>query len=97
MTDPEQMHPYGSAEADARVHAAIMAISDLMTKREQLIGLDLADLRWLLGQQDACGGQAVCGHGIASGLDKATKAAEAALADFEDQLAALRASKAGQR
>jgi len=54
------------------------------------------DLRWLLEQQDAGGGLAVCGQGIASGSDRAIKVAEAALADLEDQLAALRVSEAGQ-
>jgi len=71
----------------------IKVLSDMMTK-PQLVGVDLADLRWLLGQQDSGGRPAVCGHGMASGPDRAIKAAEAALADFEDQLGALRSSKA---
>jgi hypothetical protein len=51
----------------------------------------------VLEQEYGCGRQVVFGHGIACGPDRAIKAAEVALADLEDQLAALRASKAGQR
>lgn len=94
--DPKQMQPYGAAEADARAYAVIKVISDLMTK-PQLVGVDFADLRWLLMQADGGGGQAVCGHGTASGPDRAVKAAEAALADLNDQLAALRAAEEGER
>jgi len=88
------MQPCGSAEADARVYAVIKGLSDLMTK-PQLVGLDFMDLRWLLESKDGSGGQAVCGQGIASGPDRAIRAAEVALADLEDQLAALQASEAG--
>jgi cell division GTPase FtsZ len=97
MSDLEQLQPYGVVEADARIHAAIKTVGDLMTRPEQLVGVDLADLRVLLGQADGGGGQAVCGHGIASGPDRAVRAARAALADLDDQLAALRAAKTGER
>lgn len=79
--------PYGAAEADARIHAVIRAVSDLLTQGPRLPAVDPADLRGLLGD---CGGVGVAGHGVASGPGRATKAAEAAMADLEDQLAAAR-------
>lgn len=79
--------PYGAAEADARIYAAIRAVSDLLTQGPRLPAVDPADLRGLF---DDCGGVGVAGYGVASGPGRATKAAEAALADLKAQLAAVR-------
>lgn len=79
--------PYGVVEADARIYAAIRAITDLMTKGPQITAVDYADVRAVA---EDCGGLTVAGHGVASGLYRASKAAEAAWADLQDQLVALR-------
>lgn len=81
-------------EGVARVHAATRAIADLMTHHPQIIGLDFADVRSILDLSDSSrersGGElAVCGHGIASGPDRAVRATEAALEDLRDQIRAL--------
>lgn len=81
--------PYGAAEADARIHAAIRAVADLLTQGPRLPAVDFADVRAVA---EDCGGMAVTGHGVASGPGRAAKAAEAAWADLQDQLAALRAA-----
>lgn len=60
----------------------------MAAKPDWLIGLDFADIHSVLAL-DCGGGLAVCGHGTASGPDRATKAAEAALANLKDELAAL--------
>ena len=74
---------------DARVFAAVKVVADLVTK-PYMIGVDFADMREVLGNW---GGLAACGHGTASGPDRAVKAAEAALADLLDQLDALAAGQ----
>lgn len=86
MTNPDPMQPYGSAEADARVWAAIKTIADLVTKGPTIPAVDLADIRVLFEEECGHGGGAVCGHGIASGPDRATKAAAAAMADLKTSL-----------
>lgn len=83
MTDNDSMR-----EADARIYAATKTLLEMAAKPNWLIGLDFADIRSVL-DRDWGAGIAVCGHGTASGPDRATKAAEAALADVKDQLAAL--------
>ena len=79
--------PYGTAEADARIYAAIRAVCDLLTKGPRLPAVDPADLHVLFADSDKL---ALSGHGVASGPGRATRAAEAAVADLKDQLAALR-------
>ncbi len=83
MTDNDS-----TREADARIYAATKTLLDMAAKPNWLIGLDFADMRAVL-DRDCGGGLAVCGHGIASGPDRAKKAADAAIADLTDQLAAL--------
>lgn len=79
--------PYGVVEADARIYAAIRAITDLMTKGPQLPAVHYADVRAVA---EDCGGFTVAGHGVASGPGRAAKAADAAWTDLQDQLAGLR-------
>ena len=71
------------------IAAAIKAITGLVANDWRLIGFDFADLRAALHQ----GGRAVFAEGEAAGLPKegrATRAAEAAIADLKRKLSQSR-------
>ena len=67
------------------VTEAVRTIADLLT-RVNLVGIDFADVRTVLHPDGlggtGGGGPAMFGTGEASGPDKATKAAEAAMRDL---------------
>lgn len=79
--------PFGAAEADTRLYAAIKAVADLLTKGPRLPAVDPVDIQSIFAD---CDGVAVAGHGVASGPNRAARAAEAAMADLKDQIAAVR-------
>ncbi len=64
------------------IAAVIRATTSLVTNEPNLVGFDFADLRTALHQ----GGNAVFGQGEAAGPDRATRAAEAAIADLKRKL-----------
>jgi cell division GTPase FtsZ len=64
------------------IAAVIRAVSGLVTGEPNLVGFDFADLRLALKD----GGSAVFGQGEAAGPDRATRAAEAAIADLKRKL-----------
>jgi len=69
----------------AAMAGAVAVTSELLTKRG-IIGLDLSDIRNVLGG----GGRAYYGEGAASGPDRARTAAERALVDLRRTLSAAR-------
>ena len=62
--------------------AVIRATTTLVTNEPNLVGFDFADLSTALKD----GGRAVFGQGEAAGPDRATRAAEAAIADLKRKL-----------
>ncbi len=67
----------------------VRAISDLCVQQQRFIGLDFADLESVLARpQDAAGERrAFVGHGEASGENRATVAAENAIAALRTHIA----------
>ena len=68
--------------AHEEIAAVVRATTSLVTGEPNLVGFDFADLRTALKD----GGRAVFGQGEATGPDRATRAAEAAIADLKRKL-----------
>ena len=68
--------------AHDEIAAVIRAATSLVTNEPNLIGFDFADLREAFKD----GGSAVFGEGEAAGPNRATRAAEAAIADLKRKL-----------
>ncbi len=63
--------------AHDEIAAVIRATTSLVTNEPNLVGFDFADLRAAMKD----GGRAVFGQSVAAGPGRATRAAEAAIAD----------------